>query len=561
VLERRWRLGSGLVLAVFVVMHLLSHALGMVSIQWMETGRAMQAVFWQNPIGTVLLYGSLLTHFLLGVRALYRRRTLRMPLWEAAQLIFGLLMPLLLAGHVMGTRVNQMITGIDIDYPYVMALLWSNNWFPVKQSLAVLVVWIHVCVGLHFWLRLQRWYPRMLPLLYALVIVIPLLSLLGFAHAGFESREMSAKPGYTQQLFAAQKALPAEQRELVKALVGNAPSAILILYCLVLLARQLRVVGGRRKGIYTVRHANGRTIQGRMGQSVLETLRMARVPHASVCGGHARCTTCRIRVGQGLAGLPAPSKGEAAALERIGAPHTVRLACQLRPSADLDITPVLPPDAGALQPGGVQGREQQIAAMFVDLRGSTAMGERKMPYDVVFVLNRFFEEMSAALSDTNGHYAQFAGDGLMALYGLRGGIGKACRDALRGALVMQQRLDRLNERLSAELSEPLRMGIGVHAGEAIVGTMGPPSSPNLSAVGDNINIAARLEQQTKALGCVLVVSALVAEHAGVDLSQFVRHVVPVRGRGESIEVYAVDDPARLAQLLASSSTAAKADVA
>ena len=138
-----------------------------------------------------------------------------------------------------------------------------------------------------------------------------------------------------------------------------------------------------------------------------------------------------------------------------------------------------------------------------------------MPYDVVFVLNRFFEEMSAALVETDGHYAQFAGDGLLALYGLRCGIGRACRDSLRGALVMHKRLERLNERLGAELSEPLRMGIGVHAGEAIVGTMGPPSSPNLSAVGDNINIAARLEQQTKALGCSLVISVTVAERAGV----------------------------------------------
>lgn len=195
--------------------------------------------------------------------------------------------------------------------------------------------------------------------------------------------------------------------------------------------------------------------------------------------------------------------------------------------------------------------------MFVDLRGSTALGERKLPYDVVFVLNRFFEEMSAALAETNGHYAQFAGDGLMALYGLRGGIAEACRDSLRGALAMVARLERLNERLGAELNEPLRIGIGVHAGEAIVGTMGPPSSPNLSAVGDNINIAARLEQQTKSLNCLLVVSVAVAEHAGLDLSRFDRHVVPVRGRDAAIDVYAIDDTAQLARLVASVSKSAQ----
>jgi len=520
----------------------------------METGRAIQAVLWQNPIGTVLLYGSLLTHFVLGVRALYRRHTLRMPVWEAAQLTFGLLMPLLLAGHLMGTRVNQMITGMNVDYPYVMAVLWSNDWYLARQSLAVIVVWAHVCIGLHFWLRLQRWYPRALPVLYALAIAVPLLSLLGFARAGFESRDRLADdPAYPAKVFAAWKELPQAQRTQVKSLVANAPIFILALYGLTIAARQARVLLGRRRGMFTMYHANGRNIQGRIGQSVLETLRVARVAHASVCGGRARCTTCRIRIGQGLAALPAPSKGESAALQRIGAPHNVRLACQLRPGTDLDITPVLPADAGARNPGGVQGREQEIAAMFVDLRGSTAMGERKLPYDVVFVLNRFFEEMSAALAETNGHYAQFAGDGLMALYGLRGGIGKACRDSLHGALAMLQRLQRLNERLGAELSEPLRMGIGVHVGDAIVGTMGPPSSPNLSAVGDNINIAARLEQQTKSLDCSLVISVAVAERAGVDLSQFARHVLPVRGRDAPIEVYAVDEPARLRERLAARS--------
>jgi adenylate cyclase len=385
-----------LLLALFVIGHLLSHSLGLISIQWMEKGREIQAVLWQNPLGTVLLYAALVIHFMLGVRALYRRRTLTMPLWEAAQLALGLLMPLLLVGHVIGTRVGQEITGVITDYPRVISLLWTNNWFPVKQSLGVLIVWVHVCIGLHFWLRLYRWYPRVRALLYAFAIAIPLLSLLGFVRAGFEHRELSANPAYLQELAAKRAHIPAHQGELVKALVENAPTAILALYALTLLARQARVMLSRRRGVFVLRHANGRNIHGQVGQSVLETLRMARVPHASVCGGRARCTTCRVRIGQGMSSLPQPSKGEAAALERIGAPDNVRLACQLRPSADVDVTPVLSPDVGALQPGGVQGREQEIAAMFVDLRGSTAMGERKLPYDVVFVLNRFFEEMSAA---------------------------------------------------------------------------------------------------------------------------------------------------------------------
>jgi adenylate cyclase len=204
----------------------------------------------------------------------------------------------------------------------------------------------------------------------------------------------------------------------------------------------------------------------------------------------------------------------------------------------------------------VQGREQPVVAMFVDLRGSTRLGERKLPYDVVFVLNRFFEEMSSALDETGGHYAQFAGDGLLALYGLEGGYRRGCANALRGAVAMSRRMAALNERLAGELSEPLRIGIGVHGGDAIVGTMGPPASPNFSAVGDNINIAARLEQQSKPLGCTLVVSLEVASSAGVDLAAFPRHVLAVRGREEPVVAHAVDDPRALEPLLQEAASAA-----
>jgi adenylate cyclase len=551
VLERRLRLISGLVMALFVTVHLLSHATGIVSFQWMETARRLHGVLWQNPVGTAALYSSVLLHFGLALRSLYRRRTLRMPVWEACQLGFGLAVPVLLAGHVLGTRGAFTFLGLEADYPYVVTVLWNDDWLRFRQTLLVVVVWVHLCIGLHFWLRLYGAYRRAVPVLYAAAIVVPLLALLGFARAGIESEgmfrdaqrmaEMRARPG-----------TPDPARAQTMRRVGDGAAwAIGGMYLLVLAARQLRVITGRRRGVYTLRHASGRVVTGQHGQSVLEALRAARVPHASVCGGRARCTTCRIRVGQGLATLPAPTAIEAAALERIGAPANVRLACQLRPRHDLDLTPVLPPDAGVSSPGGVQGREQSVAAMFVDLRDSTGLGERKLPYDVVFVLNRFFEEMSSALDATGGHYAQFSGDGLLALYGLRGGIRDACRRALHGAVEMNRRLDMLNGQLAAELEVPLRIGIGVHAGDAIVGTMGPPSSPNLSAVGDNINIAARLEQQSKPLGCKLVVSAAVAEHAGVDLSAFPVHVVPVRGRSEPIEAYAVGDVAELVPLLQS----------
>src|SRR6185503_8923201 len=103
---RLLRLITGLVVAAFVVGHFLNHSLGVVSIEAMDRMRAMGAAWWRSPPGSVLLYGSLVTHFALALVALYRRTTLRMPLWEAAQLVLGLAILPLLISHVVGTRLT-----------------------------------------------------------------------------------------------------------------------------------------------------------------------------------------------------------------------------------------------------------------------------------------------------------------------------------------------------------------------------------------------------------------------------------------------------------------------
>jgi adenylate cyclase len=179
--------------------------------------------------------------------------------------------------------------------------------------------------------------------------------------------------------------------------------------------------------------------------------------------------------------------------------------------------------------------------MFIDLRGSTQLGETRLPYDVVFILNQFFAEMAEALKTTGGHYAQFTGDGLLALYGLQGDIGAASRAALAGAADMQRRLAALNDRLAPELAAPLRMGIGVHAGVAIVGTMGPPAAPIVSAIGDTINSAARLESMTKQFGATLVVSVDTLRFAGFPVTDLPVQRVDVRGKAQQIDVVALED--------------------
>jgi len=542
---RLLRLVTGLVIASFVIGHFLNHSLGVVSIDAMDRLRAMLAAGWRSPVGSVLLYGSLLTHFALALVSLYRRTTLRMPVWEAAQLVLGLCVPPLLIGHVIGTRFNWWLLGHTIGYERVVGLLWSETWNIVRQSLLLLVVWTHLCFGLHYWLRLRPWYPTVQPLFFAAALLVPALALTGFYAAGLNLWPAVEQVGGMQKYDLDLAGMSVEDRARVAAWRDGLLLGFWALLAATLLARWLR---SRIGGTYQLRHSSGRVVTAPVGRSILEALRDEGIPHASVCGGRARCTTCRVRVADGLARLAAPSPVEAQALARIEAPPNVRLACQTRPRSDVTVAPLLPPGAdpaAARRPGSPQGRERPVVAMFVDLRESTKLCESRLPYDAVFVMNQFFAEMHDALRETSGYYAQFRGDGLLALYGLESELPQACRDALRGAASMQSRIERLSASLADELAEPMRIGIGMHAGLAIVGTMGPPAAPIHSAIGDNINIAARFEGMTKIYKCVLAVSAETLRHAGVDPKDAPLHQVRVRGRSERVSVYAVADPRSL----------------
>lgn len=542
--ERRLRLGTGLVLAIYVIQHLLNHSLGIVGFEAMEAWRRAVSPFWDHPVAMVLLHGSLWTHFVLALMRLYRRRTLRMPAWEMSQLVFGLSIAPLVTAHVIGTRVAAELGGFDPDYRYLATVIAGSPRTAVQLPLLLVVVWVHLVIGLHFWLRLSSWYRRTFPVWAVLAVAIPVLAEAGILRAALTASAWLNDRDIMAEVFASYASMPAGTRALLSSLEVPVVLSMLGAGALVLVARQARVALTRRQGDVRIDHASGRTVLARRGQTLLEALRAAHIPHTSVCGGRARCTTCRVRVGAGREYLPVPGALEAAALKRIKADETVRLACQARPMVDVAITPLVQPGgstAQSLSIGGVQGTEREIVCMFVDMRDSTRISERILPYDAVFILNQFFRELSGSLKDTGGHYAQFSGDGLMALYGLRGrDPSRAAAGALRGAADMFRRLARLNARLAGEFGFELRMGIGIHSGSAIVGRMGPPDSPLLTAIGDNINIAARLETASKIHGCDLIVSRETLRHLALDDATTDYRTIDIRGRENGIEVALFD---------------------
>jgi adenylate cyclase len=544
--ERRLRITTGLILSVYIIVHLTNHALGLISLDAMEAMRKLVTPFFRSIPGGLLIYGSLLSHLVLALLSLYRRTSLRMPRWELAQLVLGLAIVPLMAGHIADTWGARVLMGFDLNYEYTLSRLLTDRAEVARQGLLMIVVWIHAMVGLHYFLRLLPRYRLWRLRLYPLALLGPLLVVFSMLRVGVDLQvwQQDYVPPQERQGYSFVEFSQRPANELLR-------DAILIIYGgllgITLLARSIRERVQKDTRV-SVKHISGRLLDGRPGQTLLEIIRNHSIPHASLCGGRGRCTTCRVRIDEGLAGLEKPSALEQFALDRIGAAPNVRLACQTRPRLPIKIAPLMPSDLdvdGEWREGGVSGEEREIVALFVDLRGSSKISETHMPYDVLFILNRFFLEMADALTESHGHYAQFEGDGLLALYGLQRGLSQGCRDALHGAISMQTKINQLNRKLIDELEDPLRIGIGIHCGQAIVGTMGPPSSPNYSAIGDCVNAAARLEASTKDLGCVLVVSDDVVKNAGADLGRFTAREISLRGKQQSVLVYLVEDPAQI----------------
>lgn len=547
---RRTQLATGLILFAYVTTHLLNHALGLFGLDAMEDGQRAFVALWRNPVGTIALYGALAAHVALALRSLYRRRQWRMPMRDAAQLLLGLAIPFLLIQHAIGTRLAYEWLGALPYYSRVILDSWED---PVDAAILVVlltVAWAHGCLGLHFWLRLKPWYPGLVPALAAFAILFPTLALLGFLEALREVGELVRTPGWISSVLASSHApVGAEHRALEQTKMGVTAGYATILG-LTLLARALRNRYERRHQSIRVFYPGGRQVRAPIGFTVLEVSRFGGIPHASVCGGRGRCSTCRVRVESGLQDLPQPSPAEAAVLKRVGAAADVRLACQLRPTGDLTVTPLLSAGASTQRdadaPAYLQGDEREVCILFADLRGFTRFAERKLPYDVVFFLNRYFATMGAAIERSGGTANQFTGDGVMALFGVESGPEQGCRDAIRAAQAMSSDIAEMSRDLAGEMDEPLRMGIGIHVGPAVVGRMGYGVAMYLTAVGDTVHVASRLQDLTKQYQCQLVISDQAAAMAGIKVADFPQHEITVRNRAEPISIRTVDDVRNLA---------------
>lgn len=548
---RKARLTSGLILFTFVTMHLMNAMAGQISLAAMDAARVVLYAPWANPVGQVVLYGALLVHFALALVALYRRCSLRMPAGEATQLVVGLAIPLLLAIHVAGTRGAFMAFDALPSYTSVMLVYWVlEPRYGVQQIIVMLGAWGHGCIGIFYWLRLKPYWGRLRLALFAGAILVPILALSGFLQGGKEVLQRAADPAWIDAVLRAAQTPSLEQYQQLLTVTDAIIIFVLAAIAVTLALRVVRGVWEKRHGIVRLVYENGATVTFPAGMTLLEASRAYGIPHAEVCGGRGRCSTCRVRVRKGLDLLPPVDDDERKVLERVNAADDVRLACQtVPPRGDYEISPLLPSTAGAREghskPGYLKGQEMEIAILFADIRGFTKMSEQKLPYDVVFLLNRYFDSMGHAIEESGGHLDKFIGDGVMALFGIGRDAATGCRQAVDAARGMSEKLKQLNNALADDLPEPLRIGIGIHTGPAIVGEMGYAQATQVTAVGDTVNTASRLEGMTKELGVQLVLSDAVARLAGLDTDGLDSREITVRGRAETMRILSASDASAL----------------
>ena len=558
---RQVRLVSGIVLFTYLISHFLNHALGNVSMEALAGGVYLHTSFWQFLPVAILFYAACLVHSALGIWALYERRQFRWKAIEPLQLVLGLSVPMLVIAHIIGVRLGQTLYGHEKLYPQVLFLYWVSAPYRMWLMLAVMTIaWVHGCIGLYLWLRMKAFFKRAAPFLLAAAVLIPTLAMLGFYQGGRkviddDSREWRAE-NLTQRQVGTR-----EQQAVLDRITDYTLIGYFGLIGIALLAKGARAINERRRGMINLSYGNGRTVRVPRGLSVLEASLRNNVPHASVCGGRARCSTCRIRIIGDHNDLPEPSPREAFVLGRVGTSDpSIRLACQLRPTCDISFFQLFLPhtmstDGHESNPTRI-GQERYLVNMFVDMRGSTRMAEKRLPFDTVFIVNRFLGAVSQAVLESGGMPNQFVGDGMLALFGLSTSRQEACRQALRAAAAIAANVDELNKFLEHDLREPIRFGIGINGGEVIVGDIGYRDHMVFTALGDAVNVAARLQDMTKNLSCEVVVSDEVRAAAGLSADALPQHDVEIRGRNEPMIVRAVTDARMLPALVNEEQSAA-----
>ncbi len=340
-MAKRLRIITGLILFAFVAMHLANIAMGLSSVALMEAMQPYLLGPWQNRLGGPLLLVALLIHMGLGFRAIYKRNTFNMSRNDIVQIVSSLILVPLMIPHIAGTFFAREMFGLPQDFPGVLLLFWFYQ--PVeglRQVILLAATWIHGCIGLFIWLRLQPWWQRVSLVCYPVAVALPVLAMLGYVEGGKQVMSGEVEVVYAQ---------PPEGGPTIDEILASLNAiefwviaVFLAVTAIVLAGRWWRLMG--HDGATRIRYAGQPAYTSENGLTLLESATINDIPHAALCGGRGRCGTCRVKIIDASVSLPGATDEESKTLKRIGAEDDVRLACQLKIcGGQIDVARILPP--------------------------------------------------------------------------------------------------------------------------------------------------------------------------------------------------------------------------
>ena len=282
------------------------------------------------------------------------------------------------------------------------------------------------------------------------------------------------------------------------------------------------------------------------GQTILEASLAAGIPHTHACGGHARCSTCRVMVLEGLQRCSPRTAAEEKLARHLGFDCSVRLACQTRVVGNVSVRRLvldcedetLAKEAAHDVARGSAGDERTVAILFADIAGFTAFSEALPAYDVIHTLNRYYHLVGQVVCRHGGTINNYAGDGFMALFGLDKPE-DAAADAVRAGLGIIGAMDKLNAYIGPLHGRKFAVRVGVHCGEVVVGALGAKDNQHLTVIGDAVNFASRLEAANKQAGTALLVSRDVVRQIGRSFKVRPLPARKIAGKSGMHELYEV----------------------
>jgi len=282
--------------------------------------------------------------------------------------------------------------------------------------------------------------------------------------------------------------------------------------------------------------------------TILEAIQKAKINHIHVCGGNARCTTCRVYIMDGLSNCLPRNEKEKQLTEKLEFPQNIRLACQTRINGnitirrpvvdDLDIKIILKQFGDA--PGTKLGQEKDLAILFTDIENYTEFAEALPAYDVVHVLNRYYQMMNGIIVQHKGIISDVAGDGILALFGAIGDSKNPVLDAIKAVNAMNAALTQFNGYLNQMYDRSFGIRAGINFGKAIVGNFDTGMMSKISAIGDTVNFASRIETANKDFGTKLLISQSAYEEVQGLVETHKMYRATLKGKSGEYVLYEIE---------------------